>query len=363
VALSALGAVLVAIPASSLAAPPKCEKGALYHVDAASKEGDGSKKAPFASLEDALDAAARAEACSVAVVMAEGDYWVRAHIDRPTSILGDGDALYVVLTGAFYNYTAFPLHLENVTIIGDSEEDATVLADHPDQATTLIDTYISSPWAYGVFKRGGRLRMERVIVEGTLADPWDPRSGVGIYATDGAQVEILLSSVRRSESQALVVEGAGTRVGAQLFGVEETGTHPRNQPVGVQMLDSQSAVEIRDGGELVARYLTVRESDYGAITAIRGGRASLTQVTVEGVSSVGSNAGYGVGVNAGSSVAGLMISDLASSLTARVGTVHHNTIGAHVADGTQAHAIADNVVYFDNVRNLSVASGGGLPKP
>ncbi|MBI4510914.1 MAG: right-handed parallel beta-helix repeat-containing protein [Deltaproteobacteria bacterium] len=312
--------------------PPKC-RPTVFHVAAdrkADEKGNGSKARPYQSLEQALAAGQKRNACALEIFVAAGRYEGALSITRPTTVEGTS-MLDVIVSGTITNRDT-ELVLRNLLVTSfesygpaKCEHSAALRAYGSRNFTLLEHVEINSPKGYGVYQDRGGMVLEDVAVHnvsGCVGDPgsgvgvfvgggaWaevshlqvhgsksrgvvvmgpgtslagtdveindtramggDRESGIGIHVGGGAQVGLENVTVTASASQGLDAHGSGTSVAIENLTVTSTGRHP-SQPGGPGIPAHSGAVEVREGAVFRSSLLRIQDSAFVGLLAFEEG--------------------------------------------------------------------------------------------
>ena len=187
-----------------------CEYTVL-HVDAAARDlADGSEDNPFSTIAEAIARALKLNACGVELRLAAGTYAESVQATLHLKLRGEGRG--VVINGSIVNHDGWALGVERLQIRSAATPGAIVTDSFCPSETEISRVRISDATGFGVFQRGGRLRMDLSTIADTRELAGLPASGTGIMLTGGVQAIIGLVDVERSHSSGLAAEGPGTRV-------------------------------------------------------------------------------------------------------------------------------------------------------
>jgi hypothetical protein len=333
---------------------PECEglDGSVEHaevwVDAAGDDGgDGTAGAPFRVIEQALNEYPEEP---VTVYVAPGTYAEDLVITSDTRIIADAGA---VLSGTITSTEPRLVEIRFLLIEGAGAAAAAIDIDHPCAATVIEGVTIEGAVGAAVRHNGGTAHLADLrVLNSSAPDGVTP----ALLFAGGAQVTLDNVSVTRPLTGALLAADAGTRV---------TG-------IRVRVADSgHGAVEATDGAQLELVLTSVTGSRSFGIQ-VSGGASLLASATaVSGVVAVGSE-GHALVVRSGGG-ASLRHFDLVSAqvcgalveaspgLDLSWGEVRSNQIGACVAPaGYDMDRLRHCVVYRENGVNLLTST---LPLP
>jgi hypothetical protein len=258
-----------------------------YYVDAAApRRGDGSTRRPFATIGEALAAATKADASSVTIHIAAGQYTGSHAIDRRTILLGQSVA-DTVLSGSLWSGLAFDLSVDNLALRPPPGEIAIRTSSPsriPDRetgalhagTTTLTAVSIIDASPYGVTQSGGRLAASGIVIAGTKAGP----TGIGAaIAVAGGATSTIENAFLRFNAQGLLVEGAGTMVSSPGgLRIADTGSAATPE----EQLVPAAAINVIGGAHFQGQGVRIGRSFTRGLQVI-GATARLDDARIEGL--------------------------------------------------------------------------------
>jgi hypothetical protein len=243
---------------------------AVLHVDAAAPGlSDGSEDHPFTSIAAALAYALKLKVCGVELRLAAGTY--AESVPVPLHLKLRGRERGVVINGSIVNPDGWALGIDRLQIRSAASPGAIVTDSLCPSNTEISRVGISAATGFGVFQRGGRLRMNGSSIADTRATMALPASGTGIMLSGGVQAVIGLVDVERSHSSGLVVEGPDTRVyvAASRFANGDTALSTYGDD------DSRppaSGVDIRQGALALMQFNTITGNELTGLAVSDGAR-------------------------------------------------------------------------------------------
>jgi hypothetical protein len=187
--------------------PAGCKPEALYIDADVPKTGDGSIKAPFATVREALAHAEKVQACAIFARVAPGDYAEGPlTVSLPTILVG---RLGVNIQGSF-EVVSPTLVLSTITVIGDPQSLQPSVLGKGVAHLGLRRVRFVAPCGHAIRLDGpGAMRAVGVYISRVCTLPDDPASGSAIHLTGGVDAELqyvtLVANVR-----GLYASGAGT---------------------------------------------------------------------------------------------------------------------------------------------------------
>ncbi len=264
--------------------PPDCKPPPTYINAAAQKGGNGSKKAPFSSLQEALANAEESQACALYAKVAAGKYSEGPLVvNLPLIVTGRRD---VNIQGSF-EVVSTALVLSTLTLIGDQQLPRPLVFAKNAPTLVFLGVEFLTAGGHAIRQHGGTLRVFGVDISGTQTFPDDPSSGSAVHLTGG--VDAVLAAMRLSGNvRGLYVSDEGTRVRADFITVEDTTIHATRianitaagscDALGYQYI---GAVEVDSGAELTGSWWEIRRSQLAGLYAHDYGSAQLRHVLID----------------------------------------------------------------------------------
>jgi len=135
-----------------------------YYVDREAPRGRDGDAGHYATVDDALAAAADDAVCGPTIFLSAGRYEIgQLVLSKPTIFRGQGQT---ELVGSIVNVSALPLWLERL-VLADAPFPGAVFAVHPAAETTLVDVTIANATGFGAVVHGGSLEMRQSRIEGS----------------------------------------------------------------------------------------------------------------------------------------------------------------------------------------------------
>lgn len=255
-----------------------CEYLAL-HVDAAALgPADGSEDHPFATIAAALAHALKLGACGVELILAAGTY--AESVQVPLHLKLRGEAPGVVINGSIVNPDGWALAIARLQIRAAALPGA-IVTDSPCPADTEIARVgISAAAGFGVFQRGGRLRMNLSTIADTRADAALPASGTGIMLSGGVQAIIGLVNVERSRASGLAAQGPATRVYIAASRFADGDVALPADP-GDTSRPPASGVDLRQGALALMQFSALTGNELHGLAVSDGARLHFRYGTIE----------------------------------------------------------------------------------
>ena len=252
---------------------------AILHVDAAAQApADDSEDNPFPTIAAALAHALKLAGCGVELRLATGTYTETVQV--PLHLKLHGEARGVVINGSIVNPDGWALGIERLQSAPPQFPGAIVTDSLCPSDTEISRVGISSATGFGVFQRGGRLRMNLSTIADTRSHAALPASGTGIMLTGGVQAIIGLVDVERSRSSGLAAEGPATRVyvaasrfangAAALPAISDNTSHPR-----------APGVDIRQGALALMQFTTLFGNELYGLAVSDAARLHFRYGTIE----------------------------------------------------------------------------------
>jgi hypothetical protein len=405
---------------------------------------DGSAKYPFLTIADALAKAEEFRYEGIEIYITHGFYDGSLNITRPTKLTGESRE-NVIIAGSITNTSVYSLTLENLSMQGSKTtgggtgREGMLSVSNICASTTIMHVDIRGALDYGIIQRGGKLNLldvciydivagnepfsgsamhltsvdaaltgvfiERsgsygirqiggsliasgIFVHNTMTKEEYSEAGTGIFASDGARIDISRSFFKGNRSSAIIIRGNGTEAALRNTTVYNTKINP--WLLNYIVLDSSDglievpsvrlpstafgAIEARDEAQLVIDHCRITDNEYLGLVVTDNARARVTDTTVSrtnipsgGISSFAvnikaKNGGYIYLENVICSHAGLGGLFLyGGTMDYHVGEVSYCPVGANiVTPGFDVSRLADRVAYANNGVNLQSES---LPIP
>lgn len=266
---------------------PAC-RYTTYHVNMGSHiQGarNGSQEAPFNTINEALQRAAVLRLCGVEVLVATGHYIEDPVISRDTRIRGLDSRDRVVIVGSIINQGGYWLNVENLTI-SSSPAPGAIVVTAPCASTTITGVTIDRAERYGIYQRGGTLKVTASEILRTRALADAVSAGTGVYLTGGVQAVLGLVTVDGNDSGGLFAEGAQTRVYAAAVAITDTSINPYfiHQ---ISSLDfAGAAVTAQQGALVLMEFCTISGNQWTGLGIHGGAQAHFRYGTITRTSAV-----------------------------------------------------------------------------
>ncbi len=357
-----------------------CEYTVL-HVDAAATGlADGTADNPFSSIAEALVDALKRKACGVELRLAAGTFAESVTVPLHLKLRGEGRG--VVIGGSVVNHDGWALAIERLQIRSAPAPGAIVTDSLCPSDTEISRVDISGAAGFGVFQRGGRLRMNLSSVADTRAHAGLPGSGTGIMLTDGVQAIIGLVDVERSRSSGLAAAGPATRVyvAASRFANGAVALPATAQDVS---RPPAAGVDVREGALALVQFTTLTGNELYGLAVTDGGQLHFRYGSVENTRELPRSHPLGDFVAAnlfGSAAAAIELTSFtiqnglvglfldASPATATIGQLRNHEVGIFLDPDPPEpeefnkafHCVTNRVSLINNRRNVA---GLFLPVP
>ena len=298
IALSLLAADAYAQPPLSSAAdavaglkllPSGCVPATIYIDAAAQTGGNGSARAPFSTLGEALVGAEKRQACAMYAKIAPGKYVEGPLVVKlPAIVIGRPG---VNIQGSF-EVVSRTLVLSSIAVVGDLQSQRPAVLAENSAVLVFLRVLFLAPGGHAIRQHGGTLRVFGADIAGAWTFPEDPSSGSAVHLTGG--VDARLAGMRLSGNvRGLYASDVGTRVRADFIRVEDTTIHPTRianitaagscDALGYRYL---AAVELDSGAELTGSHWEIRRSQLAGLYAHDSGSARLRHVRIDETESI-----------------------------------------------------------------------------
>jgi hypothetical protein len=239
---------------------------------------DGSEHHPFTTIAAALAYALKLKVCGVELRLAAGTY--SESVPVPLHLKLHGKERGIVINGSIVNPDGWALGIDRLQVRSAASPGAIVTDSLCPSDTEISRVGVSAATGFGVFQRGGRLRMNRSSIADTRATVALPASGTGIMLTGGVQAVIGLVDVEQSHSSGLVVEGPATRayVAASRFA---KGAIALPAVVDDASRPPASGVDIRQGALALMQFNTLAGNELYGLAVSDGARLHFRYGIVE----------------------------------------------------------------------------------
>jgi hypothetical protein len=370
-----------------LLSQPSFIKPATYYVSqSAAAGGNGTPLQPFQKIADALNTAQRSNR-GVTVNISTGIYRESLVITGNTTLHGMTEPATsgrkpktAILLGSIQNNNPVTLKIENLQIVNAAAPGAVVI-NNILAKTILNNVTISRATRYGIYQRGGTLRMDTAVILFTSAGivPVTGKTnkeetvcyGTGIFIKN--TVASLVNVKLQLNVQGLVADGSSTIVDItnllaenHILAMKEYFLCTANNPA-----NGMAAIEVRNGAILRVQGIKILDNEVRGLFVHNGGRFIGTDVIILRTKSVlcaNSQKMGGINIAVNNEGARLDITrfeigyaDLCGlqliNAKARLanGNVHHNIIGINIQQQPPDFNFEDltiNVIFKDNERNI-----------